>query len=261
MNIQDVRTILHVFERCDEGSDMRLTSKDMAKKATFKGTGNLEAIPNVSHEVALTKKSKSADFLFSCAWTFPSTVLHLISGRLDFKNIKALVADEDGAMVCRNLLTELSISRPLHVETKKLLEANIHRLDETDLNFSNQLPFSMVKLGRLITGCLKRQFKHDKRLGADRPRVDYNHSRTEKGSLPNLSLLDPIDMNQHAHICKADEDIEETAGDNSLADIYKSNVKNVSRDHMEVSYMLISDGTPAKLPQLDIELTPDAKSI
>ena len=73
--------------------------------------------------------------------------------------------------------------------------------------------------------------------------------------------MDPIDVDQHAEVCTAVEDIKTTARDNSQADAYESNLKGILRDHMEIFRSSFSAGNPAKPSPLDIELTPYSKPV
>ena len=261
MTVQDVRTTLDVVGRCDDGSDETLASKELAEKAVLKGIGKLEAIETVHLRVALTRKEETAGFAFSRAWTVPSTVLNLSSGRLALKNIRFLVADDDGAMTCEDLLIGLPVLRHLRVDTKTLLEANISNLDGTDCSLHGKPPTNMGKLGRLMTARLNRQRNDDKRPAADRPKVNYHAAHTEEDPFPDPSLLDPIDEDQHDDIRKAVADIQQTAKDNGLADVFESNLKGILRDHMDIFRTSFSAGPAAKLPPLKIDLTPDAKPV
>lgn len=117
MTIHDVRKTLNVFGRCDDGSDETLAYKELAEKSSLKNIGKLDAIETVRLKVALTKKDETTQFPFSRAWTVPSTVLHLSSGRLALKNIKFLLDDDDNTMVCEDLLIGLPVLRHLRVDT------------------------------------------------------------------------------------------------------------------------------------------------
>lgn len=60
----------------------------------------------------------------------PSTVLHLHSGRLAFKNIRFLIADD--AVSCEDLLIGRPVLRHLRVDTRTLLEDRVRTVDGTD---------------------------------------------------------------------------------------------------------------------------------
>lgn len=130
MSALNVRTAVEVAKRYKDSSYESLASKELTEKAVLKGIGKLEAIPTVSIKVALSKKSETAEFCFSRPGTVPSTVLHLSSGRLALKNIKFIVADDDGTVLCEDLLIEHPVLKHLRVGTKTLLETKICSLSE-----------------------------------------------------------------------------------------------------------------------------------
>lgn len=232
LTIQNVQATLNVVKRCDDGSDETLASKELVEKAALWGIDKLKTNSTVSLKVALTKKSASAEFFFSRAWTVPSTILHLFPGRLALKIITFLVADDDGVMVCEDLLFGLPVLRLLRVDTKTPLEANIHSLDGAECSLPDQQPTNMSKLGRLMTVRLSRQCDDDKRPAADRPRISYHQACAEEDPFPGPSLPDPMGVDQHADICKAVKDIEKTALHHGSADVYESNLKGILRNHM-----------------------------
>jgi len=265
MTVQDTRASLGVIGRCEDGSDETLVSKEIAEKAVLQGIGKLEAVATVRLEVALKKKGSKATFPFSRAWTVPSTVLHLSSGRLALKNITFLVADDDDAMVCEDLLIGLPVLKHLRVDTKTLLEENITALDGTDCGLIDAPRGPMGKLGRLMTARLNGQGNAvgtaSRVAATDRPKVHYHQARHAEDPFPDPSLLDPIDNDQHDDIRKAVENIQTTAKKNGLADIYESNLRGILHAHLDIFRTSFSAGPPAKLPPLKIELMPDAKPV
>ena len=261
MTVQDIRTSLDIIGRCDDGSDETLASKEVAEKATLQGIGKLESIETVRLEVALKKEGQKATFPFSRAWTVPTTVLHLSSGRLALKNIKFLVADDDDALACEDLLIGLPVLKHLRVDTKTLLEDNIKTLDGTDCSLTDQVRDKTGKLGRLMSARFNGQDNFNEPPPSNRPKVNYNTARNEEDPFPDPSLLDPIDADQHEDICKAVDNLEKTAREKGLADVYESNLKGILRDHMDIFRTSFSAGPPAKLPPLKIELMPNAKPV
>lgn len=148
------------------------------REGALKGIGKLDAIGSVHVKISVTKESETASFTLSRVWTIPGTVLHLYPGRLALQNSKFLVADDNSTTVCEDLLINLEVLRPLRVDTKTLLEANIHALDGTNCNLSKALP-DMGKLGWLLNARLDRQCDDVTRHAADRSRVNYHKARLE----------------------------------------------------------------------------------
>lgn len=122
------------------------------------------------------------------------------------KNIKFCVADDNCAMACEEMLIGLQVLPHLRVNNKMLLEASIHTVDGTDCSLTDMSPSKIGKRGRLMTARLNRKCNEEKRPAAVRPRVDYHTVRQKDEPLPDPSLLDPIDVDQHEEIRKAVED-------------------------------------------------------
>lgn len=112
-----------------------------------------------------------------------------------------------------------------------------------------------------MTARLNRQCEDDKRRAADRPRVSYHQDPIKEHLFPGSSLLDTVDMDQRADICKAIQDTETTACDSGLADAYESSSKSILRDHMDIFRTSFSARLSAKHPPLDTELTTDSKPV
>lgn len=95
----------------------------------------------------------------------------------------------------------------------------------------------------------------------DSSKVNYYETRTKEDPFPNLSLLDPIDKDQHEDVKNALDELKKSARKQNLADIEKSNLKGILLDHMNIFHNSISSGSGAKHPPMKIDLTPDAKSV
>lgn len=68
---------LDVMRRCDNRSDKHVASLIISEKAVLQGVRLLELIPRVKLKVAFKKNGMSDEYIFSQAWTVPSSVLQL----------------------------------------------------------------------------------------------------------------------------------------------------------------------------------------
>lgn len=238
-----------------------LASKKLTKKAALKDIGKLEAIRIVRLKFVLTRKGESAEFPFISAWPASSTVQKLSSGRLALENVKCLMAKNDSTIACEDLFIEHPVWELLRVAIKTLHEANIHGLNRTNCSIPEQQPSNMGKLCRLMTGRLNKQCDVDQRPAADLSRVNFHHTHSEKGSFPDASLLDPIDIEQHIDVCNAFENVETTARHNGLSHSYEFNLKSLLRNYMDIFCTSISARPLSKLSPLDIAFALDANLV
>lgn len=127
------------------------------------------------------------------------TVLHLNSGRLALKNICFVVADD--AVACKDLLISRPVLLNLHVDTRTTLEDRLVTLDGTERSPDLLPPTKGGRVSPIMVTRLNRvdndQVKSPPAVDPDRPTVNYYRTRAEKDPLPNPSLLDPIDAEQH----------------------------------------------------------------
>lgn len=264
ITLSDVVNQLETKGRCDDGSDENIASPQVAERVAIMGIGKIESIKTVILEVALTKKDTTPHcYEFSRSWSVPATVLDLNSGRLVLKNVRYLVPDY--ATPTEDLLIGRPVLRHLRVDTKTLLEDRIKSLDGTDCS-PNRLPVDGGHVSRLMVARLNRisNDQMDMTTGPpdpSRPKVNYFSARAEEDPIPDPSLLDPVDEDQHADIKTAVADMQEVTHKNCLPDEKLQSLAKLCADSIDIFCTSFSSGPPARIPPLKIELIRDAKTV
>lgn len=148
-------------------------------------------------------------------------------------------------MICEDMLIRIpALFTCARVDTKNLLEANIHSLGETDCSRPGRELSNIDKHGWLMNALLNRQRDEDTRPSVDTHMVNYRKDGSEKDSFPDRSLLESIDGDQHDDICRTVSDIEKTAKQKGLADAHESKLKGILRVHIEIFCRSFSAGQP-----------------
>ena len=264
MTVTDLKSTLDFIGRCDDGSDENLATPPVAERAALKGIGEIQAIDTVRLQVALSQKDEEPRmYAFSRAWSVPTTVLNLSSGRLALKNLRFLIPDD--AVASEDMLIGRPVLRHLRVDTKTLLEERVSSLDGTDCSPDLLPKANGGHVSRLMLARLNRvnNDEVDTPPTADptRPKVNYFSARAEEDPLPDPSLLDPIDEEQHEDIKTAVDDLRKQAFENGLASDRRPMLGKLLSGHMDIFRTSFSSGPPARLPPLEIELTNDATPV
>lgn len=188
----------------------------------------MEAIETISLRVALKKKKKTSRSSFQGNGRYQAQSF-ISSGQLSLKNIGFLVADDEKALHCEELLMGLSVLRHLRVDTKTSLERNIKSLNGTYCSFLDTGFIKTGELGRITRARLHLQLGET--INASRepdlplPKVNYNTSRTEEDPFPDSSLLDQIDSEQHEEIKQAVAEMEHVRSETDLQIFIYQNLK------------------------------------
>lgn len=253
VTVQDGNASIQSIGRCDDGSDDSIASPKLAKQAVAEGIGRMRKIAPVNLQVALRKTEHAETFSFSRIWTVPRTVLHLSSGQLALLNLSYLVADDD--LASESLLIGRPILAHLQVDTRTLLEQNRAVLNGADCSSIGN-PTAPTRGGfvsRIMLARINRIVDH--------PRANYYMAQTEEDPFPDPSLLDPLDSEQHDDVLGAVHDMIERSKSNGLPDQYHDRLEKMVYSHLDVFRTGLSSGPAAKLPPLQIALTPDAKPV
>lgn len=172
-----------------------------------------------------------------------------------------LIADDD--LTTNDLLIGLPVLQHLQIDTKTLLESNRSVLDGTDCALAHT--GSNTANGGYVSGLMIMRlnrisdsgFKDDGR----RTSVDYFSACAEKDPLPDASLLDPLDIDQHEENRCAVDKLADNATANGLSPKHRSALRDMLHNHMDVFRTSFSSGPPAKLRPLSIELESDARPV
>lgn len=178
----------------------------------------------------------------------------------------------DGATTCEDLLNGLCVLRHLLVDTKTLLEDRLESFDGIDCSPDLlQRKTTGGHVSRIMVTRLNRvandqvdntgQTNIPPKLDPARPKVSYYRARFEEDPLPDPSLLDPIDSEQHNEINAAMEGMQKASFYARLQSGKSPVLTILLSDHRDIFLISFSSGQPARLPLLKIELTPDAGPI
>lgn len=244
--------------RCDDGSDATIVSPKIAEMAVVKGVGMIYGIKPVKLQVALKDGDQAQEFTCVRPWKRPRVVLQLAAGKLALLNVTFLVTDGD--LSSDDLLIGLPLLRHLCVDTRTLLERNSASLDGTDCNDvpGATTDDACTPIGRLVKTTAEINPGRDK----NRPRANYYETRATGDEFPNPYLLEPmVDGSEDKKVREALDLTLKEAYDNGLPSENKDELRAIVDDNIAVFCTTSSDGPPAAVKPLKINLASDVRPV
>lgn len=154
------------------------------------------------------------------------------------QNIRFLVKDD--AVACEDLLISRLVLLHLCLDTRTLLADRVVNLNGTECRPEGLHQQKGGHVSRLMLACIK-NIGNDQQVKAEKspinpvhPKAIYFRAPPEKGILPDPSLLDSVDSEQHGNINKAVQDLQKAAFDNELAEDKRPHPTSLFTDHMDI---------------------------